>query len=45
VYRTLGVPERFKSVLYRDTGHVYSADMRAQMLAWFDRWLKPAGKR
>jgi dienelactone hydrolase/lysophospholipase L1-like esterase len=42
VYRANGAPEHFQSVLYRDTGHVYSADMRTKMLAWFDRWLKPA---
>jgi len=40
VYRATGAPDRFQSVIYRDTGHVYSADMRARMLAWFDRWLK-----
>jgi lysophospholipase L1-like esterase/dienelactone hydrolase len=45
VYQAVGAPERFKSIVYRDTGHVYSPDMRAQMLAWFERWLKPAGKR
>jgi len=25
--------------VYQNTGHVYSAEMRAQMLAWFNRWL------
>jgi len=42
VYRANGAGDRFQSVIYRDTGHVYSADMRAKMLAWFDRWLKQA---
>ena len=42
VYRAAGAPDRFKSIVYRDTGHVYTPEMRAEMLAWFERWLKPA---
>lgn len=41
VYRALGASDRFKSILYQDTGHVYTPQMRAEMLAWFARWLKP----
>ncbi|MFO0843765.1 MAG: GDSL-type esterase/lipase family protein [Gemmataceae bacterium] len=41
VYSVLGAKDRFRSVLYQDTGHVYTADMRQRMLAWFDRWLEP----
>ncbi len=41
VYETLGARERFKSVLYPEIGHAYTPEMRAEMLAWFDRWLKP----
>ncbi len=39
VYRAIGAGDRFKSIVYQNTGHVYSAEMRAQMLAWFNRWL------
>lgn len=45
VYRALGASDRFKSILYQDTGHVYTPEMRAEMLAWFARWLKPARDR
>lgn len=41
VYRTLGAGDSFRSILYPDTGHVYTPEMRLQMLAWFQRWLKP----
>jgi lysophospholipase L1-like esterase/dienelactone hydrolase len=40
-YAAVGAPERFKSILYPNTGHIYTPQMRAEMLAWFDRWLKP----
>jgi lysophospholipase L1-like esterase/dienelactone hydrolase len=40
VYATLGARERFKSLLYPEVGHTYTPQMRAEMLAWFDRWLK-----
>ncbi len=42
VYAVNGVPERFKSILYPDEGHVYTARMRREMLAWFERWLQTA---
>lgn len=42
VYHTLGAPDRFRSVLYPNTGHTYTAEMRSEMLSWFERWLKPA---
>jgi len=41
VYQVAGAPERFRNVIYPDTGHVYTPQMRAEMLAWFARWLKP----
>lgn len=28
------------SIVYPDTGHVNTPEMRAEMLAWFGRWLK-----
>ena len=33
--------DRFRSILYPDLGHTYTPEMRAEMLAWFDRWLQP----
>ena len=40
VYRAVGAGERFHSVRYPDVGHTYTPEMRAEMLAWFDKWLK-----
>lgn len=44
VYRTVGADEKFQSVVYPDTGHVYTPAMRVEMLAWFERWLKTPAK-
>lgn len=44
VYRTNGAPEKFRSIVYPDTGHVYTPAMRLEMLAWFERWLKAPTK-
>src|SRR5262249_14859684 len=41
VYATLDARERYKSILYPETGHVHTPKMRAETLAWFERWLKP----
>ncbi len=41
VYETLGAPERFRSILYAEVGHSYTPEMRQEMLAWFERWLRP----
>jgi lysophospholipase L1-like esterase/dienelactone hydrolase len=43
VYGVLGGRERLRSVLYPGIGHTYTPQMREAMLAWFARWLKPAG--
>jgi dienelactone hydrolase/lysophospholipase L1-like esterase len=40
-YQALGVGDRFRSVLYPEVGHAYTPAMRAEMLAWFGRWLRP----
>ncbi|OWK43489.1 GDSL-type esterase/lipase family protein [Fimbriiglobus ruber] len=40
VYQTIGAADRFRSVRYPEVGHTYTPEMRAEMLAWFDRWLK-----
>lgn len=43
VYRTLGAEDRFRNVLYPEVGHTVTPTMRAETLAWFERWLKPQG--
>jgi lysophospholipase L1-like esterase/dienelactone hydrolase len=40
VFKTIGAEEKFRSVRYPDVGHTYAPEMRKEMLAWFDRWLK-----
>ena len=40
VYQAVGSTDRFRSVRYPDIGHTYTPEMRKEMLAWFDRWLK-----
>ena len=40
VYGALKANEKFRSVHYPEVGHMYTAEMRKEMLAWFDRWLK-----
>ena len=44
VYKVNSVPERFRSILYPDTGHVYTPQMRQETLAWFARWLGDSKK-
>jgi dienelactone hydrolase len=39
VYRLYGQPERFRSIVYADTGHEYLPEMKDEMLAWFKRYL------
>ena len=39
VYGALGAGDRFRNVLYPETGHTVTPEMRAETLAWFDRWL------
>jgi len=40
-YQALGAGDHFRSVLYPEVGHVYTPEMRVEMLAWFGRWLRP----
>jgi lysophospholipase L1-like esterase/dienelactone hydrolase len=40
VYAANGAADRFRNVIYPNTGHVYTPEMRSEMLAWFDKWLK-----
>jgi dienelactone hydrolase len=41
LYRLYGRSDRFRSVLYKKTGHEYLPEMKDEMVAWFARWLKP----
>jgi dienelactone hydrolase len=40
VYSVVNAKEQFRSVLYTDVGHVYTEEMRKEMLAWFAKHLK-----
>lgn len=40
VYAAAGAKEQFRSVRYPEVGHTYTSEMRKEMLAWFDKWLK-----
>jgi lysophospholipase L1-like esterase len=44
VYAAVGAPERFRSILYPEVGHTVTPEMRAEMLAWFHRWLQLPGR-
>jgi dienelactone hydrolase len=39
LYRLHGKPDNFRSVIYKDTGHEYLPEMRAEMVAWFEKHL------
>lgn len=41
VYSAIGAKEAFRSVRYAHTGHVYTPQMRKEMLDWFAKWLQP----
>jgi dienelactone hydrolase len=38
-YGVYGKPDRFQSIVYPETGHVYTDDMKQRMVAWFDKFL------
>ena len=40
VFQAVGASDRFRSIRYPDIGHTYTPEMRKEMLAWFDKWLK-----
>jgi lysophospholipase L1-like esterase len=45
VYAALGLRDHFRSVRYADIGHTYTPAMRAEVVAWFGRWLKGKAPR
>jgi hypothetical protein len=40
VYSLYKKNENFKSIIYPNTGHVYTDDMKNGMVNWFDKYLK-----
>ncbi|MEK7406735.1 MAG: alpha/beta hydrolase family protein [Acidobacteriota bacterium] len=38
-YRLYGKPDQFRSIVYPETGHVYTDDMKQKMVDWFDKYL------
>lgn len=40
VYKAVGSPSTFRSVRYPEVGHTYTPEMRAEMLAWFEKHLQ-----
>ena len=40
VYDLHGTPEEFKSIIYSETGHVYTPDMWNKMMRWMDSKLR-----
>jgi hypothetical protein len=39
VYSLYGKADRFRSVVYRNTGHEYLPEMKDEMVQWLDRHL------
>jgi dienelactone hydrolase len=39
VYSLYKTGENFKSIIYEKTGHVYTDDMKIEMVNWFDKYL------
>lgn len=40
VYSLYKQNEKFKSIIYSNTGHVYTDDMKIEMVNWFEKYLK-----
>jgi dienelactone hydrolase len=40
VYSLYNEPAKFKSIIYPNTGHVYTDEMKIEMVEWFDKYLK-----
>lgn len=40
VYSLYQEKEKFKSIIYPNTGHVFTDDMKIEMLDWFEKYLK-----
>jgi dienelactone hydrolase len=40
VYDLYDNEDKFKSIVYKNTGHVFTDEMKIEMLQWFDKYLK-----
>lgn len=40
IYRLYGASGKFRSVVYPGVGHTYTPEMKSEMAAWFERWLR-----
>lgn len=40
VYSLYNVQNQFKSIIYPKTGHIYTDDMKMEMLNWFNKYIK-----
>jgi dienelactone hydrolase len=40
VYSLYNKKDNFKSIIYKNTGHVYTDEMKVEMLSWFQKHLK-----
>lgn len=40
VYGLYNEGNKFKSIIYDNTGHIYTDEMKMEMLRWFERWIK-----
>ena len=40
VYSLFNEPKNFRSIIYRNTGHVFTDEMKMEMLKWFDTHLE-----
>jgi dienelactone hydrolase len=40
VYSLYKKDENFKSIIYKNTGHVFTDEMKMEMLLWFNKYLK-----
>ncbi|MCY3022422.1 MAG: dienelactone hydrolase family protein, partial [Planctomycetota bacterium] len=45
VYTLYGKPENFRNVVYKNTGHEYLPEMKAEMIAWFEKHLGPGQRK
>jgi hypothetical protein len=43
MYKLYDKGDRFRSVVYKNTGHEYLPEMKEEMAAWFEKYL-PVGK-
>jgi dienelactone hydrolase len=40
VYTMYNKPDNFESIVYRNTGHVFTDEMKIEMVNWFEKYLK-----